>query len=239
MENYTRPCEDCGTPITGGPPTKRFCNVNCRMRTQKAKGRPRKDRQCGYCKGALTRNPKGDIGYCKSCSRLPKWRREGRPGPRQQRALKVLEEASRGRTGGNRVWTQGNCPWCGSEFMSPNAKFCSRQCRTNDRNRRKRPLRFRSSPVEREALRARDGDDCQLCMRQIDFTLPNPHIWSASVDHIEPQSHALVPDHSLSNLRLTHLLCNSMRRDELDMTADHIRAATERRWVELPVTIAA
>lgn len=65
----------------------------------------------------------------------------------------------------------------------------------------------------RLAIYERDGWVCQLCgdpvPRDVDYLDP----LAATLDHIECQSWALIPDHSPSNLRLAHRLCNSLRSD--------------------------
>lgn len=59
-------------------------------------------------------------------------------------------------------------------------------------------------------IRARDGDNCHLCDEIIDFTLKRPSEWSKSVDHVVPIAEGGGPE--LSNLKLSHLRCNLLRR---------------------------
>lgn len=69
---------------------------------------------------------------------------------------------------------------------------------------------------DRLAIYERDGWVCQLCMEPTDRDLMSTdprNDWAPSLDHIEPQSHALIPDHSPANLRLAHRWCNSVRGD--------------------------
>lgn len=75
------------------------------------------------------------------------------------------------------------------------------------------------------AIYERDGWTCQLCMEPVDPALPPGDVWSATLDHIVPQSHMLIPDHSDDNLRLAHLWCNSVRGDETYYTAADLAAA--------------
>ncbi len=61
----------------------------------------------------------------------------------------------------------------------------------------------------RRALYERDNWTCQLCGEPVD-----PSTYGGrypTLDHIEPQSLALIPDHSDRNLRTAHLSCNSKR----------------------------
>lgn len=67
------------------------------------------------------------------------------------------------------------------------------------------------SPADRLAIYERDGWICQLCLEPVD---PEARPLSArypSLDHIEPQSMALIPDHRPSNLRTAHCGCNAAR----------------------------
>jgi 5-methylcytosine-specific restriction endonuclease McrA len=59
----------------------------------------------------------------------------------------------------------------------------------------------------------RDNWICQLCGEPVDRDLDPNHRMAATLDHVECQTWALIPDHSLANLRLAHRACNSRRRD--------------------------
>lgn len=89
--------------------------------------------------------------------------------------------------------------------------------RTGTSLRRKygREVRY-EPPVPRPvrlAIYERDGWICQLCFEPVDPDLHFNHRMAATLDHIECQSWALVPDHRPENLRLAHRSCNSIRRD--------------------------
>lgn len=65
--------------------------------------------------------------------------------------------------------------------------------------------------AERLAIYERDAWVCQLCDEPVD---PQAHFLSGeapSLDHIEPVSLALIPNHDPSNLRTAHRSCNSSR----------------------------
>lgn len=121
-------------------------------------------------------------------------------------------------------WVQfvsGPCAWCGETFVVPTgggpALYCSRSCASSAGKSRRG--RFLIPPDVRQSIYARDQWLCQWeqCPRPfepIDPTLPSSHKWAATLDHIECQSWVLVPDHSPSNLRTMHRLCNSERGDE-------------------------
>lgn len=62
-------------------------------------------------------------------------------------------------------------------------------------------------PEIRELLRARDGDDCWLCGKPVDFTRPVGTLWGPSIDHVIPK--AAGGSNDLPNLRLAHAYpCN-------------------------------
>lgn len=63
----------------------------------------------------------------------------------------------------------------------------------------------------RHEIYERDGWVCQICLAPVDPDLPGSHRMAATLDHIECQSWALIPDHSPQNLRLAHRACNSQR----------------------------
>lgn len=63
----------------------------------------------------------------------------------------------------------------------------------------------------RKLIYQRDNFVCQICHRPVDLSLPHNHPLQATLDHIECQSWALIPDNSQRNLRLAHRACNSRR----------------------------
>ena len=67
------------------------------------------------------------------------------------------------------------------------------------------------SRADRLAIYERDGWICQLCGLPVDRTLTGRDRMGATLDHIEPRTAVLIPDHSPSNLRLAHRSCNSSR----------------------------
>ena len=63
--------------------------------------------------------------------------------------------------------------------------------------------------VNRFAVYERDGWVCQLCGEPVDPDLKGPDPMCASIDHVVPLSHG--GDHSMGNVQLTHLGCNSAK----------------------------
>lgn len=72
------------------------------------------------------------------------------------------------------------------------------------------------SKIVRAAVYVRDGWICQLCFEPVDPDLHFNHRMSATLDHIECQSWALIPDNREENLRLAHRSCNSARHNRAE-----------------------
>lgn len=114
------------------------------------------------------------------------------------------------------------CGWCGTSFVhdrrvtGSEVRFCTSRC-AKKASRARYELargRFAVSAKRRRAIYERDGWVCQLCHEPVDRALHYLDDMAASLDHIECQSWALIPDHSDANLRLAHRLCNSLRGDQ-------------------------
>lgn len=116
------------------------------------------------------------------------------------------------------LFVSGPCKWCAGHFTAPAASYetrslyCSTSC-ARSFNRSKRG-RFTVPHPVRQQIYERDGWQCQLCGFAVDPDLDPTDKWAATLDHIEPQSHSLFPDHSEANLRLAHRWCNSFRCDD-------------------------
>lgn len=89
-----------------------------------------------------------------------------------------------------------------------------------------------STPSRIAALRQRDGDNCALCGKPIDFTLPRDgtrrvpgRSMGASVDHIVPR--AAGGSENLSNCQLAHGVCNQRKGGK----HNGVDYAVENLWV--------
>lgn len=117
------------------------------------------------------------------------------------------------------VWVVGVCEWCGGSFTRPRVsggmKRCSDRCTRAAGKAKRREARgeFSISPVRRRRLYERDNWTCQLCFEPVDREAHYGGDWAPSLDHIVPQSHTLIPDHSDENLRTAHRWCNAVRGD--------------------------
>ena len=149
--------------------------------------------------------------------------------PRMARFRRRMEKAAEVKPASKRVFIQGRCSWCEEQFCAPMGKWCSSKCKLAERRASRRPDQFNPTPRLRREVYERDGWQCGLCALPIDPNLCWPDRWSASLDHVVPQSCMLIPDHSASNLRAVHLQCNSMRGDGSNMSEDELRrrAASE------------
>lgn len=142
--------------------------------------------------------------------------------PRMVRFRRRMEKAARGKPASKRVFIQGACEWCREAFCAPMGKWCSSRCKTASKIAERYPMKFNPTPALRSLVYERDGWVCGICDLPIDRTLSWPSKWSASLDHVVPQSHMLVPDHSASNLRASHSMCNALRGNGSNMSEDEL-----------------
>lgn len=76
--------------------------------------------------------------------------------------------------------------------------------------------------ANRRAVYERDGWICQICLKPVPRDADTYSQLRASVDHVVPRSIQLDPDHSVSALRMAHMICNAMRSDDR-LTDEEIR----------------
>lgn len=206
-----------------------------RARKAEAEGRvyvPESERMvpCAVCGDeVLKRDPSSLVpAMHRACRISPsgqaaKRRALGIESPRMARFRRRMEKVAEGKPASKRVFVQGRCSWCEEQFCAPMGKWCSSRCKLAEKNALRHPERFNPTPRLRREVYERDGWQCGLCALPIDPNLCWPDKWSASLDHVVPQSHMLIPDHSASNLRAVHLQCNSMRGDGSNMSEDELR----------------
>ena len=185
---------------------------------------------CAVCgEDVLRRDPSSQVpAMHRACRISPsgqaaKRRALGIESPRMARFRRRMEKAAEGKPASNRVFIQGRCSWCEEQFCAPMGKWCSSKCKLAEKRASRRPDQFNPTPRLRREVYERDGWVCGLCAFPIDRDLSWPHKWSASLDHVIPQSRMLIPDHSANNLRAVHLQCNSMRGDGSNMSEDELR----------------
>lgn len=125
---------------------------------------------------------------------------------------------------------RGTCRYCGGEAPAWTCRSCKlergrqmtarwaaseegkrarQQWRRSDKGKEYKRRHGQTGKAHHDYLRARDGDNCQLCGKRIDFTLPPGDKRSATVDHIVPRSQG--GTHDWANLQLAHHGCNSSK----------------------------
>lgn len=163
------------------------------------------------------------------CKYVLRWgyRREDKPRPKRElvgpiRVTKTTTVPVTVIPSSRYGYLAGQCAWCRESFTFDRnvtthpARYCSLRCgrKAGKARREQQRGRFAISPAERLAIYERDAWTCQLCHEPVDPSLHWSDSMAASLDHIECQSWSLIPDHSPSNLRTAHRLCNSIRGDE-------------------------
>lgn len=191
---YARTCCVCDAVYQSARPDGRFCSDVCKGKAYQVENRTRSRGLVGPV----------EHSWCELPERHP-----------------ARQCAPRART-----WYAGTCGWCAAPFIDsqPAARFCSVRC-GKMAGKAKRG-RFIVPPHIRLAIYERDGWVCQLCMEPVtaDLMTTDPcNDWAPSLDHIECQAWALVPDHSPSNLRLAHRWCNAVRGNERWYTESDLR----------------
>lgn len=217
-----RPCTraSCGTPAAYG----RGCRCDdCRaakaaaMRAYAAKVkardgisptqkyRPAQRKTCKICgKPCFRKRGNPEDNLCAACWKV-------RAARRREAERKAARAAAGTPANPRWPWVQGECRHCGERFVRKGmaSPYCSKRCNLRDRPSGGIPISRR----ERLAIYERDNWTCQLCGEPVDRQAHYLDDWAPTLDHIEPRSAALIPDHSPRNLRTAHRWCNSARGD--------------------------
>lgn len=171
--------------------------------------RRRIETTCGWCRVVFSARTDRNQRFCSLiCANDAQGRRPAPMSAVRRHALARAAKAAVGSSGGNRVWVQGACMVCGTDFLSPGvqSRYCSQACRAKNRNRS-----FGVSWLDRMALFARDGWMCQICSEPVDYAADPRSDWYPTLDHILPRSRG--GSHEFTNLRTAHRWCNSVRGD--------------------------
>lgn len=189
-----RHCLSCGDELTGSK-SARYCSGQCKWKARKAREGIPCD-VCGEPTGWTRRSGKSNVTH-KRCSRQPcgtvgSYRRHLKHGeepcqPCRDAAAEEMREYAvrRKERDGVSLYSQNR------KYDGAHGHFIPR--------------------VERLAIYERDEWTCQLCLGAVDLSLYFNDRMAATLDHIEPQSAALIADHRPENLRLAHRACNSRR----------------------------
>ena len=236
-------CLHCNEPMPADAwPTAKYCGKLCSGRAfnarRKEDGRLKAQREqlrdyraahqaanrdkyntrpCAECGAQFTARGGGTL-HCDACRARRVVEAATRRAARAEAHRAEVEARTQARLAA-RVWASGKCPRCGEWFTTEHdgVIYCTDRCRLAARTARRNALRgvFDVSPIIRATIYERDGWTCQLCGDPVDPELDPNDRMGATLDHIEPQSWALIPDHTDSNLRLAHRACNSRRGDAL------------------------
>ncbi|WP_356948665.1 HNH endonuclease [Mycobacterium sp. TJFP1] len=197
-----RLCIHCGSVVTSGKATTKYCSDCAKKRVWNANPRrPRRgvvETECTYCAAVIRDLQWRNRKCCDECAKSRDWSRTG---------LKAT----------------ATCVSCGKEARrgaprKTDQDYMCRECR------RKRPSTPRSvgghlararlykaeyEPVDKMRVFERDGWKCGICGEAVDKDLAWPHRASASLDHVVPLSQGGA--HTYSNTRCSHLSCNTQR----------------------------
>lgn len=236
-----RICTECGHPAIA----KGLCSTHYAEKQREKHGRVYPDgkkklphRICGICSESVTRVfDSSSVAMHKEC-------REAFPGKAarlsrggvslaRKKAEAKAAKAARGTSGGGRVFIVGGCSWCGT-YVTALGRYCSKRCKDQAAFTRKSSgFSFKISPRKRLEIYERDKWTCQLCMNAVDPNAAQRSDGYPTLDHIIPQSAMLIPDHSESNLRLSHLWCNSARGDGSNMSLEEFNHRVSAKFGEI------
>lgn len=111
------------------------------------------------------------------------------------------------------------CKECGKmvepEFRDLRRGYCSELCmkrnlsRNSYHRRRSRKVNGFVKSVSKLYICRRDKWRCHICGKKVNDKLKNPHLMSATLDHIVPL--AIGGTHEPKNVKLAHMICNSMK----------------------------
>lgn len=231
-------CLSCGVGFSAKTRVHKYCSQKCRteghlaklgggraeyLRDAQRRSRRKRQKSCIEC-GVPCGGKR-----CRSCSAVSaslaiiEAAEERRNDPARKMLVVrpmsgIAPEVSVTVVEGPRNWatiTNGPCFWCGEWFTSTGwgAKYCSDRCSKSFARTSRRASRgeFAPTPSLRGFVYDRDNWTCQLCMEPVDPDADYLDDWAPTLDHIVPQSHQTIPDHSSANLRTAHRWCNAVR----------------------------
>lgn len=107
------------------------------------------------------------------------------------------------------------CLACGGSFKELSGGLCTQCLADRDTSRPPKPNPRRTNGSLRNKVRARlraRRDDCALCGKPIDYSLPPGHPMCFECDEIVPVSKGGSP-YDPSNLQAAHRICNQRKGD--------------------------
>lgn len=208
-----RTCLHCSTDISTRHGLAKYCSAQCRDAKKWLERQRVPCAECGDATGyVLSNKPDGRV-RCMSCTRYPcgtvaSYKRGCRcAGCRAANAESMREYAARRKErDGVSLYSQNR------KHDGAHGHFIPR--------------------ADRLAVYERDGWTCQLCGDPVDQTLHYNDRMAATLDHIEPQSLSLIPNHDPENLRLAHRACNSRRNNKAVTEGGALRVRPDGRSTE-------
>lgn len=165
-------------------------------------------RSCRKCEVAFAPNTSRQVFCSTRCQRNFNRDRVGKP---------ACGEGECGKP----VRAKGLCSWHYRKQHPNRATWSNGTVETRRAHLRKKTQKRRALQrdpnaelIDRDAVGERDGWRCGICRRGVDRTLAYPDPMSASLDHIVPLS--LGGEHRLTNVRISHLTCNTARGNRAD-----------------------
>ncbi len=182
-------------------------------------------RKCVICNGSIPEAERLSVVYCSDKCRKKKARDDYYANHNRALELAMIRDSK------NRIpYHEIECGECGKKFMQEyknvRSQYCSDICmrrsvRRNSKHRRK--VRLKTAFVERvywSRIYKRDKGICQICGKKVKDNKKVPHPYSPSLDHIVPLARG--GTHEPKNVRLSHFICNSIKRDGVSDNGDQL-----------------
>ena len=172
------------------------------------KYKPSIRKTCGWCGIAHPLNDAGTTLDAEGMTHAHWLRYNGKPSESRE-MVRFTEVAA--------LTATETCSQCGVEFtfvlVGITRKYCSAICgnRASWARRYTRRGKFVVTQQLRREIYEAANWRCEICHGEMSLTYTSDDPMSPTLDHIEPQAAALLPDHSRSNLRASHSICNIMR----------------------------
>ena len=195
-------CAHCGTKMVNPHPYRKFCSSKCRYQARPIA--PSRLGSCSHCGCDVQVGERSAASpSCQGC------RRRRPPCPGYRCKCEPCKQTRRDDVNAsNRKYREEH-----GEARSTTWR------RINGRPERNGSV-FEPSTARRLRLYERDNWTCGICHEPTSPTYTATDPWSPTLDHIEPRSHVLIPDHSDAGVRTAHALCNAMRGDDATRDAD-------------------
>lgn len=180
------------------------------------------DRSCSGCGATIRVRADKSTTRCSACTARVGALAQAEA--RRRRTLPVLFAYPRGAVPvyvppSRPRWYAGYCRRCSAPFVSDraNVETCSDACIQRDKGERRRARKAGAGrePVRRAEIFARDEYRCRLCLDPLAMAERVPHPLAPTIDHVIPLAKG--GRHAPDNVQAAHFLCNSRKRDLLEV----------------------